>query len=258
MAPRGIVAASVAALFTPRLEEAGIDADVLAPATFLVIVLTVTLYGLTARPMARRLRVAEPEPRAVALVGAPPWAIALAAELARADVTVLVVTSDADEAAAASRRLLLVYDGPLTPDGLAEAAHALGVHQVLAVSGRDELNDLGTDRLAEVVGRPNLFLVRSRKAPPTSFRGATRTVEARRAFDDDLHREDLARRFEEGWSFTTVDADSTDADDLPLVHVVAQGSPTVLTARTRERARGGRLLVMRPPPRVDGPGRRRR
>src|SRR5690606_8154056 len=137
--------------------------------------------------------------RALAIVGAPAWALDLAEALARRDVTVLVVTSDPDEAAAASRRLLLVYDGPLTHEGLAEAIAALGVRQVLATSGRDELNELATERLAEVVGRANLFLVRSRAVADEGFRGAARTVEARHPFGDDLRREDLAERVAAGW-----------------------------------------------------------
>ena len=56
MDPRGIVAASTAASFGAPLAAAGIaGANKLVPATFLVIVGTVTLYGLTAAPVARLL-----------------------------------------------------------------------------------------------------------------------------------------------------------------------------------------------------------
>ena len=67
MDPRGIVAASTAASFGAPLAAAGIaGADKLVPATFLVIVGTVTLYGLTATPVARLLglnKTAEGKPR---------------------------------------------------------------------------------------------------------------------------------------------------------------------------------------------------
>lgn len=60
MDPRGIVAASTAATFAAPLAAAGIaGADKLLPATFLVIVGTVTVYGLTAAPVARVLGLAE-------------------------------------------------------------------------------------------------------------------------------------------------------------------------------------------------------
>jgi NhaP-type Na+/H+ or K+/H+ antiporter len=61
--PRGIVAASTAATFAAPLAAAGIHgADKLLPATFLVIVATVTIYGLTAALLARLLHLSEPPP----------------------------------------------------------------------------------------------------------------------------------------------------------------------------------------------------
>jgi NhaP-type Na+/H+ or K+/H+ antiporter len=63
MMPRGIVAAATASTFELGLEQHQIpDADLLVPATFFVITLTVVVYGLTARPVALRLGVAERDP----------------------------------------------------------------------------------------------------------------------------------------------------------------------------------------------------
>jgi NhaP-type Na+/H+ or K+/H+ antiporter len=65
MDPRGIVAASTAANFSAPLIALGIaGADKLLPATFLVIVGTVAIYGLGAVPLAKALRLHEPEPKA--------------------------------------------------------------------------------------------------------------------------------------------------------------------------------------------------
>jgi NhaP-type Na+/H+ or K+/H+ antiporter len=71
MMPRGIVAAATVAAFQIDLQQAGVpDAEVLIPATFLVIAVTVAVYGLTARPVAERLGVtADDEPAAAARGG---------------------------------------------------------------------------------------------------------------------------------------------------------------------------------------------
>jgi NhaP-type Na+/H+ or K+/H+ antiporter len=62
LAPRGIVAAATASVMGTGLEDVGLEgASDLVPAVFLVILGTVTIYGLTGRPMARLLGVAEPE-----------------------------------------------------------------------------------------------------------------------------------------------------------------------------------------------------
>ena len=63
MDPRGIVAASTAASFSAPLVALHIGgADKLLPATFLVIVGTVAIYGLAAAPLARALGLRQPEP----------------------------------------------------------------------------------------------------------------------------------------------------------------------------------------------------
>ena len=56
LAPRGIVTASVASLFSIRLEQAGfLGAGRLQGLVFLTILMTVGLQGLTAQPLARAL-----------------------------------------------------------------------------------------------------------------------------------------------------------------------------------------------------------
>ena len=61
LAPRGIVTASVASLFSIRLEQAGIlGAGRLQGLVFLTILMTVGLHGLTAQPLARLLGLIEP------------------------------------------------------------------------------------------------------------------------------------------------------------------------------------------------------
>lgn len=64
VAPRGIVAAAISALFALKLIDDGVaGAQLLVPLTFMVIIGTVVLQSLTARPIARLLGVAEPSPK---------------------------------------------------------------------------------------------------------------------------------------------------------------------------------------------------
>ncbi len=60
LAPRGIVTAAVASLFSIRLEQAGIlGAGRLQGLVFLTILMTVGIQGLTAKPLANRLELAK-------------------------------------------------------------------------------------------------------------------------------------------------------------------------------------------------------
>nr|HPR06946.1 sodium:proton antiporter [Denitromonas sp.] len=71
IAPRGIVAAAVIALFSLQLEQKGYaEAVLLVPLTFVIIIGTVVLQSLTAGPLARLLKVAEPGSGGFLIVGA--------------------------------------------------------------------------------------------------------------------------------------------------------------------------------------------
>ena len=91
MAPRGIVAAAAASTFGAGLavHHVGGAAKIL-PVTFLVIAVTVALYGLTAVPVARRLGVTVLARARPLLVGGDPWVIDLARALHRAGLDILM------------------------------------------------------------------------------------------------------------------------------------------------------------------------
>lgn len=93
--PRGIVAAAISGLFAFRLQAEGIaGAETIVPLTFIVIVGTVLIASLTAAPLARRLGVAEPEPKGVLIVGAHAFARALAQVLVKLGYRVILADTD--------------------------------------------------------------------------------------------------------------------------------------------------------------------
>jgi NhaP-type Na+/H+ or K+/H+ antiporter len=84
--PKGIVAAAVASLFSLYLlsdkirlpEELRADVELLVPLTFMVILGTVTLNGLLAKPAAKLLRVVGEEKNGLMILGANEGSIAIA------------------------------------------------------------------------------------------------------------------------------------------------------------------------------------
>src|ERR1700744_1701383 len=85
MAPRGIVAAATASTFAAGLVAKGVGgAAKILPGAFVVIVVTVPLYGLTAMPAARRLGVTRPARTRPLLVGGAAWVIELGQALKNA------------------------------------------------------------------------------------------------------------------------------------------------------------------------------
>ncbi len=82
VAPRGIVAASISSLFAIKLDSFGMEeANLLVPLTFMVIIGTVVLQSVTARPVAVALKVAEPAPKGFLILGRTMWRVRLARRL---------------------------------------------------------------------------------------------------------------------------------------------------------------------------------
>lgn len=105
MAPRGIVAAATASTFSSGLVSKGIGgASKILPATFVVIVATVTLYGLTASPVARRLGVVRPSRSRPLLVGGDPWVVDLGVALKSAGLEVLMWAGEKSSATVSAGR----------------------------------------------------------------------------------------------------------------------------------------------------------
>lgn len=161
MAPRGIVAAAVASLFSLELESHGDALPELVPVVFTIIIGSVVVYSVMAGPMARVSKVARAQATGVALVGGAPWVLDIAEALAALDVAVLVISSEEDEIEAAISRGLLVYGGRLESEDLAVAVEGVGVGTALALSDRADRNDLALLRFVELIGRANVFVLPS-------------------------------------------------------------------------------------------------
>ena len=106
MAPRGIVAAATSSTFALGLSQAGVGggAQKLIPITFIVIVATALIYGLTGDPGARALGVASTGPGRVLLVGSSPVGRAIGHALKDRGLTVLLWTGNDEGARAPSGR----------------------------------------------------------------------------------------------------------------------------------------------------------
>jgi NhaP-type Na+/H+ or K+/H+ antiporter len=121
MAPRGIVAAATSSTFALGLSQAGVGggAQDLIPITFIVIVATALIYGLTGGPAARALGVASTGPGGILLVGATPVGRAIARTLQDRGMTVVLWTGNNEHARAAEADGLTVYRGDPTEDATA-------------------------------------------------------------------------------------------------------------------------------------------
>ncbi len=241
MAPRGIVAAATAATFSTEMVRIGIGgAEKILPVTFLVIVATVTLYGLSAEPVARALGAQRPLRARPLLIGGEPWAIDLGRTLNAAGMEVSMWASrDRQRERIREAGLDLVPGDLLDATGPA-AQEAGGVSAALLLTAEDEFN-----ALAEAVLGESASIDVYRLAPPPHSEGLTRDLDpAHQLFGTGLTGPELARRHGDGEALWIRPADEPlPAGAVPLLVVRAGGELAPVTAAgSPQHYPGDRLL----------------
>lgn len=162
IAPRGIVAAAVSAIFALRLEGAGVpEAELLVPITFSIIIGTVLLQSLTARFVAKALGVAESAPRGYLIIGANTVARTLAKSLRGLGFRVLLTDSSWDNIRAARMDGLDTFYGNPVSEYADRKLELVGIGRLLCLSPQRELNVVASMRYRSEFGKDELYTLRS-------------------------------------------------------------------------------------------------
>ena len=183
MAPRGIVAAAVASIFALKLANAGMaQAEQLVPLTFLVIVGTVLIYGLTSGPLARRLKVSNPNPQGVLIVGAHPLARQIGQALQGEGFSVLVVDNNRELINQARLDGLPVYYGSILSEHASDELELAGIGRLLALTPNDQVNSLAALHFIEQFGRSGVFQLPPHESQKTRAQSVSEGLQGRLLF----------------------------------------------------------------------------
>jgi hypothetical protein len=197
MAPRGIVAAATATTFTAGLvsKHVGGAAKIL-PVTFLVIVATVSVYGMTASPVAGRLGVLRQLRSRPLLVGSQPWVIDLCRKLRQADVDALVWAGYERQRQQIRNANLPLAERDLMPWISGQTADLEGITDVYLLTDEHDYNALASIVLhASGEGEgPKVYRV----APPTDERQVTPRTADEMLFGNGLDASAIAGKYRRG------------------------------------------------------------
>jgi NhaP-type Na+/H+ or K+/H+ antiporter len=242
MAPRGIVAAATASTFGAGLasHHVGAAAKIL-PVTFLVIVATVAIYGLTAVPVAKRLGVTRPARGRPLLVGGDPWVIDLARALRSAGLDVIMWAASDDQRTRVKQAALELAPGELLASAVGEGAELEGITMVLLLTDEDDFNALAATVMA---GNDETEVYRLAPRDPNHGVVAPYTV-GETLFAPTLTRPALSARYTAGGRITTQSSDGgiPPATDL-LFLVNPEGALIPLTASRSPEPQPGDTLVL--------------
>ena len=198
MAPRGIVAAAVASVFAMRLEEVGHpDATALLPITFLTIIATVAIYGLTSPFVARKLGVAESDPQGLLIIGASLWARKLATVLQREGFRLLLVDSNRRHTRNARMAGLPTYTGSVLAQQALDRMDLGGLGKVIAATPNDWVNVLAAHRFERVFGRAACYQLPPSQSGKESDRHTH--LHGRWLFSDQMTHDAIEIRLADGY-----------------------------------------------------------
>lgn len=193
MAPRGIVAAAISAIFALRLEEEGYAiAEQLVPYTFIVIIATVTIYGLTAVPVAKMLGVAKPQPHGVLFLGAHNWSRMIATTLKELGLKVLVADSNWENISKARKSGLDTYYGNILSEYAMDEISLDGIGHLMAFTPNDEVNSLASISFAEYFGKSNVFQLAQSATSKRRAKDSSEFLGGRTLFSSDTNYEAIS------------------------------------------------------------------
>ena len=170
MAPRGIVVAAISSEFSLHYEHRGLHGgETIVALVFPVIVLSVLVYGLCAKPVAQLLGVAQSSPQGALVVGADRLGREIGAALQEQGFGVLLVDTNARHAATARTQGLPTWHGSVLSTRFLEQAELGGLGRVIALLPSDEVNRLALEEFLPMFGRAGLYRISN--APKAKGRG---------------------------------------------------------------------------------------
>ena len=169
-------------------------AEKLIPITFVVIVATALLYGLSGAPVAKALGVSRTGPGGVLIIGASRGARAIARALKDRGVTAVIWTSDHELEKAASDEGLTVYRGDPTAVGAAIPPPELDdVENALLMTDDDGLNGMLAADLGQYFGHDRVYQLAPSGGDDIDF-----YVRSRVLFDESATHHELEARLKRG------------------------------------------------------------
>lgn len=160
VAPRGIVSASVASLFSILLTDRDISGgDAIKALVFLTIIMTVLLQGLTAGRLARWLGLTSNATTGAVIVGCNPLSLLIARLYKeKGESAVLIDTNEEASKAAEEEDLKVFVSSALNADVLEEAGLA-SAGTFLAMTSNGEVNAVIAQRALEEFQPPRVLAV---------------------------------------------------------------------------------------------------
>ncbi|MEH2041181.1 cation:proton antiporter [Nostoc sp.] len=160
VAPRGIVAASVASFFAISLTQRGINGgDSIKALVFLTIIMTVVCQGLTAGWVAKWLQITSKDVTGAVIVGCNPLSLVIARFFQERGENVVMIDTDPECLVQAEAQNLRVIASSALDAAVLEEAGLGSIGTFLAMTSNGEVNFVLAQRAAEEFKPPRVLAV---------------------------------------------------------------------------------------------------
>lgn len=213
IAPRGIVALTVAGYFASTLAEDGYEeATLLTALTFALVFITVTAHGFTLGPLAKRLNLASNEPPGVLIVGASSFSIALAKQLKEMEIPVLIVDPSHGRLREAVEAGIDTYTGQILSERSRFSIDLAPYDTILSMTGDASYNALITQSFAPEFGFNNTFSLTAVSNHTMSKSALPISLKAHLLFDEDATFPELNRKINTDYEIGLFEWEGTETD----------------------------------------------
>lgn len=203
IAPRGIVALTVAGYFATVLLDAGYaDAEILTSLTFALVFFTVVAHGFSIGWLSRKLNLSKEGKPGALIVGSNRFTVELTKSLMKAGIPVKIVDSSWARLKVARTEGVPFYHGSVLSEQTEYNLDTMPYDYLLALTDDNAYNSLVCTTFLPEYGRFNVFKVSPYKKLKHGYSSeVVSKVGGRILFDKKFTWEDLNEKLEQGYIF---------------------------------------------------------
>ncbi|HOO81674.1 MAG TPA: sodium:proton antiporter [Alphaproteobacteria bacterium] len=202
IAPRGIVCAAVAGVLGPYMVGIGYqDGEQILALAFAIVLFTVFAHGLSAKPVAQKLKLAYTGKDSLIIVGASEWAVQFAKMLKGRDVDVMIADKNWHALREARLSDIPTYYGEILSEETEYHLELARYNTLLAVSNNPAYNALICNMFIHEFGRDKVYQFLPHEENEHERRKIAHTIRGRTFGQADMDYWDIAGDYMQGWRF---------------------------------------------------------
>ena len=234
IAPRGIVALTVAGYFASTLAEDGYEeATLLTALTFALVFITVTAHGFTLGPLAKKLKLASSEPPGVLIVGASSFSIELAMQLKEMNIPVLIVDPSHGRLRPAVEAGIDTFTGQILSERSRFSIDLAPYDTILSMTGDASYNALITQSFAPEFGFNNTFSLTAVSNHTMSKSALPISLKAHLLFEEGATFPELNRKINTDYEIGLFEWEGTETD-LAFKDVIPETATALFVKKKNE------------------------